>query len=99
MNAIDENTRATAMFVSNVLFRACVLGFVFLGISGIGMLSLTDQIYAIHSSMIDIPRPSYNAMLFDWIANMKILVMVFFLLPAVAIRWTLSRYQITTNRS
>ena len=93
MNAIDENTRATAMFVSNVLFRACAIGFVLLGISSIGMLSMTDQMYAVHSSMIDIPPLSYNTMLFDWIANMKILLLVFFLLPAVAIRWTLKASQ------
>jgi hypothetical protein len=93
MNTIDEKTRSTAIFVSNVLFRACVLGFVLLGISSIAMLSLTEQMYAVHSSMIDIPRPSYNAMLFDWIANMKILVLVFFLLPAIAIRWTLKALQ------
>jgi hypothetical protein len=89
MNAIDNKTRDTAMFVSNILFRATVLGFVLLGISCIPILGMTDAIYAVHSSIIEIPRSEYNAILFTWIGNMKILVLVVFLLPAIAIRWAL----------
>ena len=91
MTAIDDKTRATAMFISSVLFRATLLGFGLLLITCIPILFLTDQMYAIHSSMMDIPRDQYNALLFSWLGNMKILVIVLFLLPAIAIRWALKK--------
>ena len=91
MTAIDDKTRYAAMFVSSVLFRACLLGFGLLIIVGIPILFLTDQVYAVHSSIIDIPRPEYNALLFSWLGYLKMLVIVLFLLPAIAIRWALNK--------
>ena len=89
MTAIDDKTRATAMLISSVLFRATLIGFALLLITCIPILFMTDQIYTIHSSMIDIPRDQYNALLFNWLGNMKMLVIVLFLLPAISIRWAL----------
>ena len=91
MNAIDDKTQSAAMLISSVLFRACLLGFGLLIIASIPILLLTDQIYAVHSSIIDIPRPEYNALLFGWLGYMKMLVIVLFLLPAIAIRWALNK--------
>ena len=91
MIAIDDKTRAEAMLISSVLFRAFLLGFGLLILSCIPILFLTDQIYAIHSSMMDISRPEYNALLFTWLGDMKMLLLVFFLLPAIAIRWALKK--------
>ena len=91
MTTIDDKTRATAMLISSVLFRATLIGFGVLLISCIPMLLLTDQIHEIHNSMIEIPREEYNALIFAWLGNMKILVIVLFLLPAIAIRWTLKK--------
>ncbi len=91
MNSIDEKTRSTARLISSVLFRTCLLGFVLLGISSIPILGFTDQMYAIQSSVVDIPRAEYNAILFGWLGEMKLLLIVFFLLPAIAIRWALKR--------
>ena len=45
--------------------------------------------YAVRSSMIDIPRPDYNALLFALLGDIRMLLLVFFLLPAIAIRWAL----------
>ena len=75
----------------DVLFRAFLLGWGLLFISCIPVLFLTDQIYAVHSSMLDIPRPEYNALLFSWLGDMKLLPVVFFLLPAIAIGWALKK--------
>ena len=91
MTAIDDKTRATAMFISSVLFRATLVGFVLLLITCIPILFLTDQAYAIHSSMIDIPRDQYNALLFSWLGDMKMLIIVVLLLPAIGIRWALKK--------
>lgn len=91
MLTIDDRTRATAMLISSVLFRAALIGFVLLLITCIPLLLLTDQIHEIHNSMIEIPREEYNALIFSWLGNMKILVIVLFLLPAIAIRWTLKK--------
>jgi hypothetical protein len=89
MTAIDDKTRSTAMLISSVLFRATLTGFGLLIISCIPILFLTDQLHAIHNSMIGIPRDQYNALLFNWLGNMKMLVIVLFLLPAISIRWAL----------
>ena len=91
MIAIDDKTRSTAMLMSSVLLRTFLLGFGLLFLSCIPVLFLTDQIYAVHSSMLDIPRPEYNALLFSWLGNMKLLLLIVFLLPAIAIRWALKK--------
>jgi hypothetical protein len=89
MFAIDDKTRTVAMLTSSVLFRTFLLGAGVLLLSCIPVLFMTDQIYAIHSTMIDIPRPEYNAILFTYLADMKVLLLTFFLFPAIAIRWAL----------
>ena len=91
MSTFDDKTRSAAMLISSVLFRACLLGFGLLFLSCIPVLFLTDQIYAVHNSMIEIPRPEYNALLFGWLGDMKLLLLIFFLSPAIAIRWALSK--------
>jgi hypothetical protein len=47
----------------------------------------------VHSTLIDIPRPEYNALLFSYLANMKVLLLTIFLSPAIAIRWALKGTQ------
>ena len=91
MTAIDDKTRATAMLISSVLFRATLIGFALLLITCIPILFLTDQMHAIHSSMIDIPCDQYNVLMFTWLGNMKVLVIVVLLLPAIGIRWALKK--------
>lgn len=91
MSTIDKKTRSVAMLVSSVMFRAFVLGAALLFVSCVPILLLTDQIYGIHNSMIEIPRSEYNALIFNWLGNLKLLLIVFFLLPAIAIRWRLRR--------
>ena len=89
MTTIDDKTRSVAVFVSSVLFRACLLGFGVLLLASIPTLLMTDQLHAIHNSIMAIPRPEYNVLLFSWLGYMKLALIVFFLLPAIAIRWAL----------
>lgn len=91
MSEIDDRTRATAKLISSVLLRAFLLGFGLLLVAAFPTVLLTDQLYALHSSLIDVPRPQYNAYLFAWLGDMKMLLFIFFLLPALAIRWTLQK--------
>jgi len=91
MTTIDDGTRAAAMLMSSVLFRAFLIGCGLLLLSSTAILLLTDDVYAIHNSMIKIPRPQYNALLFTWLGDMKMLLLVFFLFPAIAIRWALKK--------
>ena len=91
MPTIDDRTRATAMLISSVLFRATLAGFVLLLFISIPILFLTDQVYAIHSSMMEMPRDQYNLLLFTWLGDMKMLLIVLLLLPAIGIRWALKK--------
>ncbi len=91
MISIDDKTRSAAMLISSVLFRAFFLGWGLLILSCIPGLFLTDQLYAVHSNMIAIPRPEYNAILFSWLGDMKLLLLIFFLMPAIAVRWALKK--------
>ncbi len=89
MTAIDDKTRATALFISDVLFRACLLGFGLLLLTSLAVLALNYEIYALYNSVMEIPRAQYNTLLLAWLGDMKMLLFVFFLLPACAIRWVL----------
>jgi hypothetical protein len=91
MNTIDEKTRSVAMLISNVLFRAALLGFGLVALTSIPVLLMTDQIYALHNSIIAIARPDYNVLMFGWLGTMKLAVLVLFLTPAIAIRWSLKK--------
>ncbi len=91
MTAIDDKTRATTMFISSVLFRAALTGFGLLIIMCIPILFLTDQMHAIHNSIIEMPPGQYNVLMFTWLGNMKMLVIVLLLLPAIGIRWVLKK--------
>ena len=91
MPTIDDRTRATAMLISSVLFRAALAGFVLLVFISIPILFLTDHVYAIHSSMMEMPRDQYNLLLFTWLGDMKMLLIVLLLLPAIGIRWALKK--------
>ena len=90
MTAIDEKTRATAMLISGALFRATVVGFGLLIVTCIPVTFLTDWLHKFHDRMIEIPRAEYNVLLFTWLGNMEMLVIVLFLLPAIGIRWAVN---------
>ena len=89
MTAIDDRTRATALFVSDVLFRATAVGFGLLLVSSLFAIAMLDTIYGIHNSLFEVSRSDYNGLIFSFLANMKVLVLVFLLSPACAIRWAL----------
>lgn len=91
MPDLDDKTRATALFVSSALFRAALAGFGLLLLFALPVLFMTDPMYAIHSSLMDIPRARYDELLFTFLGDMKLLIFVVLLLPAIGIRWALKR--------
>ena len=91
MTTIDDKTRATAILISSVLFRATLIGFVLLILFAIPVLFLTEQMYAVHNSMIEIEPAEHGVLMFTWLGNMKMLVIVLLLLPAIGIRWALKK--------
>ena len=97
MITIEDKTRSAAMLMSSVLFRAFILGTGVMILSCIPVLFMTDEIYAVHSTMMDIPRTEYNTILFTYLADMKLMLLTFFLLPAIAIRWALRENVTASN--
>ena len=91
MPTIDDKTRASAMLISSVLFRAALVGFVLLILFAIPVLFLTDQMYAIHNSMIEMEPAEHSVLMLTWLGDMKMLVIVLLLLPAIGIRWALKK--------
>ena len=89
MTEIDDKTRATTLFLSTVLFRAFWVGAGLLAVMSFLTLALLDPMYEVHSYLIEIPQPEYNVLIFDFLGDMKVLILVLFLVPACAIRWTL----------
>ena len=87
MIAIDDKTRSAAMFLSSVLFRAFLLGSGLLLLFGLPSMFLPNEVYATASNMDDLPLPEYKVILFGSMMIFKTLVIAFFLVPAVAIRW------------
>lgn len=77
--------------IVGVLYRSAAIGFALMILSAVPVLLLTDQVYAIHNWLIAIERPAYNLMMFRLLGEMKILVLVFFLIPAMGLHWTLAR--------
>ena len=88
---LNENTRATVELVGDILFRGLVVGFVFLMIVGLPVLFLDEPIYSIHSLFMDVSKADHVLMMVTWLGNVKALLFVFFLIPWLAIRWTLKK--------
>ena len=88
---LNENTRATVELVGDILFRGFVVGYLFLMIVGLPVLFWDDGIYSIHSLFMDVPKVDHTVMMVTWLGNVKALIFVFFLIPWLAIRWTLKK--------
>lgn len=88
---LNEDTRATVELVGDILFHGLVVGFVFLIVVGLPILFLEDPIYSVHSLFMDVPKADHTLMMVTWLGNVKALLFVFFLIPWLAIRWTLKK--------
>ena len=91
MIAIDDKTRSVAMLISSVLFRSFVIGLGLLIFAAIAFAALTDEIFSLHRNFLDIPRLEFDSILLRLLLHMRLLLFVFFLIPAIAIRWALRK--------
>ena len=81
--------------VVKALYRSSGIGFVLL-LGFLPFLFMTEQIYAYHNSIVPMERLTYNALMFRIVAEMKILIIVFLLLPAVGLHWTVAKQRRAT---
>ncbi len=73
------------------LYWASLSGGILLLLS-IPWLFLNDQAYGLHNSLIPLERPTYNALMFLIISELKLFIIVFLLLPAIGLHIALARH-------
>jgi hypothetical protein len=80
-----------AQYVSRVLLYCIFLGFGLLLIWFILILVGGDVVYEIHSKIFDITRHDYDLMHYWGMGLTKIFILVFFVIPFLALRLTLGQ--------
>ena len=55
-------------------------------------LLLNDQAYALHNFFISLERPTYNALMFLILSELKLFLLVFLVLPAIGLHIALCRH-------
>ena len=88
----EDKNFDTPWLIVKSLYRASVLGFLIVTLY-LPLVFMSDQIYPIHNAIISIDRLTYNAMMFEALIDMKTMVVVFLLLPAMGLHWTLCKEQ------
>ena len=78
--------------LTKALYRGSFLGFL-LTLLFLPFLFMIDQTYTWHNAIVPLERTTYNAMMFGSVAILKILVIVFLLLPAMGFHWTIVKQQ------
>jgi hypothetical protein len=86
---IDPNTRNTLELVASIMIRAFALCVVFLSLVFVVILVCGDLIYPLHNSLFQITRLEFNVEIYSWLGSFKLAAFVLFLIPYLAIRWTL----------
>ena len=74
--------------LTKALYRGSFLGFL-LTLLFLPFLFMTDQTYVWHNAIVPLEKTTYNAMMFGSLAFLKTLVIVFLLLPAMGLHWTI----------
>ena len=88
----EEKNFDTPWLIVKSLYRASVLGFLILTLC-LPLVLMSDQLYPIHNAILSMDRLTYNAMMFQTLIEMKTMVIVFLLLPAMGLHWTLRKEQ------
>jgi hypothetical protein len=95
VNNVNDEKLEFLWLIVKALYRASGIGFVLL-LSFLPFLFMTDQTYAYHNSIIPMERLTYNALMFRIFAEMKIVIIVLLLLPAIGLHWTLAKQRRVT---
>ncbi len=84
----DAGTPITLEVLGDVLFRGFLVGFAFLLLCFLAFVFFHEPIYTLHSAIFDITREAHTALIYEWIGNMKLLIISLFLIPWIAVRLT-----------
>jgi len=95
---VNDKKLESPWLIVKALYRASGIGFVLL-VAFLPFLFITDQTYTYHNSIVPMDRLTYNALMFLIFAEMKILIIVFLLLPAVGLHWTLANQRRVNQRN
>ena len=75
------------IFLRNFLFKTFLVGLVLAIILFIGMIALRDIWLSIAMSLFHIEEPEINEAVFSFILDVRLVLMFFFLAPALALHW------------
>jgi hypothetical protein len=78
---------------AGVCLRCFVLAFCLLLFSFVFYLLAADWAYSFHSKWFDISRHDFDLMFYCWMAFIKIVSFLFFLIPFIAIKLMLRKKQ------
>ena len=78
-----------ALFVSNVLFRGFALGMVLMLLTAIPTWLMPDDVYRFWADFMNITEAKLDEVIIVFLGNIKLVAIMFFLVPAIAIRWAL----------
>jgi hypothetical protein len=81
--------------VAGVCLRCFALAVCLMLFSFVFYLVAADCAYSIHSRWFEITRPNFELMYYCWMAFMKIVSFLFFLIPYIAIKLMLRKKQFT----
>ena len=88
----SSNGPATLDYLAEILIRCFWYSVILLTISVLIFLVAGDVAYEMHSMMYDITKHEFVLMYYYAVAFMKILMILFFLIPYIAIRVVLKKY-------
>ena len=84
---ISDSTRQNLEVVSGILIRVFLYGLGLLLLAGLPIMLLGDQVYAVHHTFFAaMSKEQHGMLMFSWLGNLKLLLIMFFLLPWLAIR-------------
>ncbi len=88
----SSNGPATLDYLAEILIRCFWYSVVLLTISLLIFLVAGDAAYEMHSTMYDISKHEFVLMYYYGMAFLKILMILFFLIPYIAIRVVLKKH-------
>ena len=88
---MNEETKVLQSLEKFLLY-CLILAIVLLVIVTVFTLSFGDLIYVIQSKFFEISRKEYDLTVYYFIAQIKILAFVFFLIPYISVRMLLSKF-------
>ena len=88
---MNQQQRQAYESIASFLWRSLVLGYLVLIVWTIALLWPGSLLCQLHQNLFDLSLHECNIVLYGGLGLMKILLIVFYLLPWLAIRWLLKR--------